>query len=132
MKMGYDMAQITSKPVETKKSAEQAEEIKAFRTDLELFDFGDLDHLDDSKKAIIYNIAKSLSKCKCASFVTFITAGRQELQICFENESEESDKKALDAKQEFLSIVRGGLLKPSHFVYFISSCFHHISFYLSR
>ena len=63
VKMGYDVAQITStfKPVETKKCAEH--------------DFGDLDNLDDSEKAIIYYIAgyiaKSLSKCKCASCVTY-------------------------------------------------------------
>ena len=140
VKMGYDMNQITStfKPVETKRSAEQAEEIKAFQTDLEHFDFGDIDNLDDSEKAIIYYIAgyiaKFLSNSKCTSCITLITAGRQELQMCFENESEETDKETLDAKQEFLSIVsKWWTSKTVRFcLYFISPGFHTKSFYFPR
>ena len=137
--MEYDMKEITAIFRNSKDSGDQhqQEEITFFSNELEDFKLSDDSILQDSEKTVIYYIAgyiaKRLAKEKCTDCNEMFSPGKVQLSISVE--SDETDPSAAhDAKLEFVEqISRGGLAKPSDFIYdFLRPCICFEQIYLQK
>ena len=106
-----------------KRSEKQKEEIESFLRDLEGFHFTDEGNIQESDQAILYYIAgyiaKSLSNQDCNFCSEVLSPGKVPLAISFEERK--IDTIEAEAKEEFIaSVSRGGLTKPSDFLFIAS------------
>ena len=120
--MGYDIKEIKEvfKVSSEKQTLEQQNEIKNFISELENFKLTDDSVLKDGEKSTIYYIAgyiaKGLAKEKCTDCNELFTPGKVPISIDFDDYG--TDDPSVTAKTEFInSVSRGGLQKPSDYVY---------------
>ena len=125
--MGYKMHEIRTifKECNINKSLEQHEEIKTFISDLESFKFSNDSVLNDVEKVVTYYIAryiaKSLAKENCNECNDLHSPGKVEMNITFETRCSDMDDTTTQAKEEFVTAIsRGGLRKPSDYIYVAS------------
>ena len=122
--MGYDMTQIKNIFLEgrEKQSLQQKEEIKTFITELEGFRFAGDFVLSDADQSVLYYIAGYIAKSVmggCDKCDDIISPGKVPLQVSFENSNETHDM--IKVKEEFIQLIsRGGLTKPSDYLYIAS------------
>ena len=121
--IGYNMSEIKSiyEISKVESSLQLQEEIRSFICDLELFEFDDLVELDAAESAVIYYIAgyiaKALLRGSCDECANLISPGKVPIEVHFDNLNN-ANKRIVEAKEEFISsISRGGLIKPSDYIY---------------
>ena len=125
--MGYDMNEIKSifSDVKASKSLIQKEDIESFVNELAGFQFTDDSQLSHADKNLIYYlagyIAHSLAKQECDDCNNILTPGKVPLPVSFEDVEGEVEESDLRAKEEFINAIsRGGLTKPSDYLYIAS------------
>ena len=123
--MGYDMKEITQiyDEANVQKSDAQKEEIKIFIEDLADFRLSDDTTVNDADKSLLYYIAGYISKSclgDCESCNELISPGKEPLLVAIESVDDAAES-LLHAKEAFVrEINRGGLTKPSDYMYITS------------
>ena len=123
--MGYDMKEIHQIFDESNllKTEAQKQEIKIFIGDLDDFRLADDSDLNDSDKSLLHYIAGYISKSSmsnCDSCNELISPGKAPLSVAVESTDDATDS-SLEAKEAFVAAIsRGGLTKPSDYMYITS------------